>query len=211
MVRRTLAISILLLAVAGCGDAQAKPEDENIYRAKNGVFSCPMPSLAEPGARTDEHFLENAFMVAFSDDFGQLVRIDGERANAPVPDQQEVLEEVLNNIFEGMSLPAFRQAAPTTAVLGRSFQSDFHDGALLVVVSLPGGSSISRSTDGGKLERLDALRSALLFFEGGWFFQVSVQLPPVVGENSPPGSPEAVERLNTLTFDFANSMDIHPN
>ncbi len=209
MVCKRVSIVLVLSLLVGCAPASGQAEVEDLYRAENGVFSCPLPALAEPGARTDEVFLDAAFMVVFTDDFGHLYRIEGEKVESPVPEGATALEVALGNIFEGLVMAGFKIVAPEATVVESASFPDQRGGAFFAVVSLPGASSLSMTKNGGPVERLDALRSSFLFFEAGWFFIVSVQLPPTIGNDEPLHLEESARRLKTMTLDFVESIQVH--
>ncbi len=79
-------------------------------------------------------------MVVFTDDFGKLYRIEGEKVESPVPDDDSELRGVLGNIFDGLVIAGYKAAAPDAAVVEHTYLPDQRGGAFLAVVTLPGAS-----------------------------------------------------------------------
>ena len=198
-----IVLPFLLVSLAACQGSRHGSSTDGTYVAPGGIFSVPIPDLAF-GTRTDDHFVQDAFTVAFSDDLGSLFRLDGIAVGAAGFPETDDREKALVGFFERLSLPGFQQASPSAAAARVQYFPELLGGALLYRVTIPGGSTLQVEENGGPPRRLDSTRAVLVFCQSGKVVQVSTQAVDLPGSLRP--SEEAWQAASASALQFAESI-----
>ena len=152
----------------------------------------------------DHDFSPDGFAVVFTDDFGQLFRIEGAPLGAAALRESDRCKKALTAAFEQFSLPAFRKAVPTARAERQGYLAEVCGGALLYRVELPGGSNLQVQEDDGPPHRLDSTRAVVLFVQNGNLVQVSTQVMVLPGGLRP--AAELWEETKGGAIQFAKSI-----
>lgn len=172
---------ILRLGLVACfaagqsGLAAERAVSGDSYTAPNKQFSCAVASLMHP-ARMQDEFYGDEFSLTFTDDFGQLYRIDGYRQSIPPSIAAlSVGRGRIETFFREVTLPNYLAAVAKARVAEQEFVADLKGGALVVIFWLPGGSTTARMVNGEPAERLDTLRAVVIFAVSDRIIQVDHQ------------------------------------
>src|SRR5580693_4429112 len=76
---RFLGFGLCLLLLVGCSNA---PAPGSVYTSGLGNFTVKVPRFVEPGMKMAQRSDRDLAAVSFSDDMGQLLRIESERTPA---------------------------------------------------------------------------------------------------------------------------------
>lgn len=186
LTRRSLAPGALLLAaLAGCSSGASFQTDGKIvddrYVHPDGLFSVDVPALFAEGMAIRDDYAEQMGSVSFSDDLGQLIRVD--LLIAETEEQRAFLRSMdergdWRTPVEGMrdSTIGSLRAGGIEAILLDQEAVSVGEGrdALHFSLSMPGGSSME-AVSGLERRRLDAYRFCLAFREGQAIYMLSSQ------------------------------------
>ena len=152
-------------------DDEVSDVDGELYESPEGYFTVPIPVEEQKGGKIDEE--EGS--VAFSDDFGILLKIDyfliaGEVAElVESVGEAAYLSSFLNNFIDGAILAKF----PNSKLLHTQSLED--EEAYFAVVDIPAGATISVQKNFGPLTRLNTYRGLLAFIAEDICYTVSSQ------------------------------------
>ncbi|TAG85993.1 MAG: hypothetical protein EAZ09_02885 [Oscillatoriales cyanobacterium] len=184
-------------------DGEVSEEDGELYECPKGYFTVPIPVEEQKGGRIDD---EQEGCVAFSDDFGILLKIDyfpiaGEVAElVESVGEAAYLSSFLNNFIDGAILAKF----PNSKLLHTESLED--EEAYFAVVNLPGGATISVQENLDTVTRLDAYRGFLAFIAEDVCYTVSSQ--KVYQEADELGSLESeVETMMDKILEFIETIE----
>ncbi|MEG4808355.1 tellurite resistance TerB family protein [Microcoleus sp. F8-D3] len=175
------------------------------YVSPEGNFSVPIPVDEERGGKIDDR----ESCVAFSDDFGVLLKID----YFPVAGE---VEETIDSVGEEVYLKSFLNNFVSQAFLANVANSKLlhaeyleDEEAYFAVVDLPAGATISVQENDGSLTRLDAYRGLMAFIADDFCYTVSCQR--VYQEADELGSLESeVEGIMNKIFEFIETIEFGP-
>ena len=185
-------------------DAEEESSQE-LYESPEGNFTVLVPVDPEKGGRINEQ----EGMVGFSDDFGQLLRIDYYPLS---PEEADKLESVgQENYLSAFLLDNYVDEAilahiPDSKVEHKEYLEDTLEGAYFVVVDMPQGSTISRQSNNEIFVRLDALRGLIVLSVDDYLYVVSCQRTFFEGETPAPMEQE-VEGLKKQLLEFLDTME----
>ena len=175
------------------------------YVSPEGNFSVPIPVDEERGGKIDEQ----ETCVAFSDDFGVLLKID----YFPVAGEvEETIESVgeegyLKSFLDNFVSQAILANVPNSKLLHAEYLED--EEAYFVVLDLPAGATISLQANDGSLTRLDAYRGLMAFIADDFCYTVSCQR--IYHEGDELGSLESeVEGIMNKIFEFIETIEFGP-
>ncbi|CDN10874.1 MAG: hypothetical protein HRU34_00260 [Richelia sp.] len=145
-----------------------------IYESPLGNFTVAVPVDVEEGARVNAQ----EGLVSFSDDYGTLLRID----YYPLPPEQMTeieakgKEEYFRSVLLEKYVPQAITANLATATVNYTeYLADVMGGAFFAVVDMPGGSTISKTSNNGSASRLNAHRGLLSFIKNNFFYVLTSQ------------------------------------
>ncbi|MEG4497902.1 tellurite resistance TerB family protein [Microcoleus sp. F10-C6] len=175
------------------------------YVSPEGNFSVPIPVDEQRGGKIDEQ----ESCVAFSDDFGVLLKID----YFPVAGE---VEETIESVGEEAYLKSFLDNFVSQAILANVANSKLlhaeyleDEEAYFVVLDLPAGATISVQENDGPLTRLDAYRGLMAFIADDFCYTVSCQR--IYQEGNELGSLESeVEGIMNKIFEFIETIEFGP-
>jgi hypothetical protein len=175
------------------------------YVSPEGNFSVPIPVDEQRGGKIDEQ----ESCVAFSDDFGVLLKID----YFPVAGE---VEETIESVGEETYLKSFLDNFVSQAILANVANSKLlhaeyleDEEAYFVVLDLPAGATISVQANDGSLTRLDAYRGLMAFIADDFCYTVSCQR--IYQEGDELGSLESeVEGIMNKIFEFIETIEFGP-
>ncbi len=176
--------------------------DGPLYVSPEGNFSVPVPVDEQRGGKVDE----TDGSVAFSDDFGVLLKIDYFQISAEVAKTIESAgEEVyLKSFLHNFISQAILTNIPNSQLLHAEYLED--EEAYFAVLDLPRGATISVEKNGGPLTRLDAYRGIMAFIADDFCYTVSYQR--IYQEGSELGSLESeVEGIMNNIFAFIETVE----
>jgi len=176
--------------------------DGELYVSPEGNFSVPIPVDEERGGRIDEE--EGS--VAFSDDFGVLLKID----YFPIAGE---VEETIESVGEEAYLKSFLDNFVSQAILTKIANSKLlhaeyleDEEAYFAVVDLPAGATMSMQKNQGSVTRLDAYRGLMAFIADDFCYTVSCQR--IYQEGDELGSLESeVEGILNKIFEFIETIE----
>lgn len=183
-------------------DGEVSDVDGELYESPEGYFTVPIPVDPQQGGKVDEQ--EGS--VAFSDDFGVLLKIDYFAIAGEVAEfiesvgEAAYLSSFLNNFIDGAILANL----PNSKLLHTESLED--EEAYFAVVDMPAGASLRVQKNLGPLTRLDAYRGLLAFIAEDVCYTVSFQR---VYENADElGSLESeVEVIMDKILDFIETIE----
>jgi len=175
------------------------------YVSPEGNFSVPIPVDEERGGKIDDQ----ESCVAFSDDFGVLLKID----YFPVVGE---VEETIESVGEEGYLKSFLDNFVSQAILANVANSKLlhaeyleDEEAYFVVLDLPGGATIRVQENDRPLTRLDAYRGLMAFIADDFCYTVSCQR--IYQEGDELGSLESeVEGIMNKIFEFIETIEFGP-
>ncbi|MEG4818245.1 tellurite resistance TerB family protein [Microcoleus sp. K5-D4] len=175
------------------------------YVSPEGNFSVPIPVDEERGGKIDDQ----EGCVAFSDDFGVLLKIDYFAVAGEV-------EKTIESVGEEAYLKSFLDNFVSQAILANVANSKLlhaeyleDEEAYFVVLDLPAGATISVQENEGPLTRLDAYRGLLAFIADDFCYTVSCQR--IYHEGDELGSLESeVEGIMNKIFEFIETIEFGP-
>ena len=185
-------------------------DDEDItnlefYESPLGNFRVIVPVNLQEGARVNSQ----EGLVSFSDDSGTLLRID----YYPFPPEQAATiqntgkEAYFRSILLEKYVPQAITANLATAKVNYTeYLADIMEGALLAVVDMPGGSTISKTNNNGAATRLNAYRG-LLAFNYNDFLYILTSQHTFFAEETPGDIEEEAEEMKEDILDFLDSID----
>jgi hypothetical protein len=180
-----------------------EPADSELYESPLGNFTVPVPTDPEKGGLISSQ--EGS--VAFSDDFGTLLRIDYSPFTAEVGDriqlvgQQEFFKTFLSNYVSEAILAHF----PGSKILWEEYIDDLMHGAYFIAVDMPQGSTISKQTEDGSEVPMNAYRGLVSFIAADFCYTVSAQRHFWDEETPGPLEEEIADIKNSL-FDFLDTI-----
>ncbi|TAF00020.1 MAG: hypothetical protein EAZ79_03950 [Oscillatoriales cyanobacterium] len=184
------------------GEPDFDLEDEPLYLSAQGNFTVSIPVDKQRGGRIDD----GEGYVAFSDDFGVLLKIDYFQTPGEVEKliesagESAYLTSFLNNFIEGEILAKFANSK----FLYTEYLED--EAAYFAVVDLPAGATISVQKNDGPATRLDAYRGFMAFIVDDFCYTVSCQR--VYEDKDELGSFESeVEGIMNKIFDFIETIE----
>ncbi len=184
-------------------DGEFSEEDGELYECPKGYFTVPIPVEEQKGGRIDD---EQEGSVAFSDDFGILLKIDYFPIAGEVAELVESVGELaylssfLNNYIDGAILAKL----PNSKLLHTESLED--EEAYFAVVDIPGGATITVQTDSVPVTRLNAYRGILAFIAEDVCYTVSSQ--KVYQEADELGSLESeVEEMIDKILEFIETIE----
>lgn len=176
--------------------------DGELYVSPEGNFSLPIPVDEQRGGRIDEE--EGS--VAFSDDFGVLLKIDYFPISGEVEAEIESVgeEAYLKYFLDNFICQAILTNVPNSRLLHAEYLED--EEAYFAVFDLPGGATISVKENGGPLTRLDAYRGIMAFIADDFCYTVSCQR--IYQEGNELGSLESeAEGIMNNIFAFIETIE----
>ncbi len=183
-------------------DGELYEEDGELYESPKGYFTVPIPVYEQKGGKIDEE--EGS--LAFSDDFGVLLKIDyfpiaGEVAElVESVGEAAYLSSFLNNYIDGAILAKF----PNSKLLHTESLED--EEAYFAVVDMPGGATISVQEKLDPVTRLNAYRGFLAFIAEDVCYTISSQR--VYQEADELGSLESeVEAMMDKILEFIETIE----
>ena len=183
-------------------DVEESDVEGDLYVSPEGNFSVPIPVAEQRGGRIDEE--EGS--VAFSDDFGVLLKID----YFPIAGE---VEETIESVGEEAYLKSFldnfvSQAILTNIANSKLLHTEYleDEEAYFAVVDLPAGATMSVQKNQGPATRLDAYRGLLAFIADDFCYTVSSQR--IYQEGDELGSIESeVEGILNKIFEFIETIE----
>jgi len=183
-------------------DVEESDVEGDLYVSPEGNFSVPIPVEEQRGGRIDEE--EGS--VAFSDDFGVLLKID----YFPIAGE---VEETIESVGEEAYLKSFldnfvSQAILTNIANSKLLHTEYleDEEAYFAVVDLPAGATMSVQKNQGPATRLDAYRGLLAFIADDFCYTVSSQR--IYQEGDELGSIESeVEGILNKIFEFIETIE----
>ena len=176
--------------------------DGPLYVSPEGNFSVPIPVDEQRGGRIDE---EDG-CVAFSDDFGVLLKIDYfQIAGAAEAEIESAGEEVyLKSFLDNVVSPAIIDKIPKSKLLHAEYLED--EEAYFAVFDLPAGATISVQKDSSPPTRMDAYRGLMAFIADDFCYTVSCQR--IYQEGNELGSIESeVDGIMSNIFAFIETIE----
>ncbi len=173
-----------------------------LYVSPEGNFSVPIPVDEQRGGRIDE---EDG-CVAFSDDFGVLLKIDYfQIAGAAEVEIESAGEEAyLKSFLDNVVSPAILDKVPNSNLLHAEYLED--EEAYFAVFDLPAGATISVEKNSGPLTRMDVYRGFMAFIADDFCYTVSCQR--IYEEGNELGSLESeVEGIMSNIFAFIETIE----
>ena len=198
--RRILFVIFICLIGSGCRARHGNVQN-GAYYAPRHLFELPLPRLL-PGGRIDDMFSPEGFTDVFTDDFGQLYRIDGTLVEVAHFRPELGRNAALESAFEHFSMSIYRKAVPTATFKRMSDVPDLFDGAVIFKVLLPGGSNLQVTENGGAPHRMDSTRAVVVFVTKNHFMQVSAQAPPLAQQTAD----EIWKEANDSAIKFAQTI-----
>ena len=195
-------IEDVILAYSGEAEWEDSDVDGPLYVSPEGNFSVPVPVDEQRGGKVDE----KDGSVAFSDDFGVLLKIDYFQISGEVAETIESAgEEVyLKSFLHNFINQAILTNVPNSKLLHTEYLED--EEAYFAVLDLPRGATISVEKNGGPLTRLDAYRGIMAFIADDFCYAVSYQR--IYQEGSKLGSLESeVEGIMNNIFGFIETVE----
>ncbi len=187
-------------------------DDEDIlnlefYESPLGNFTVVVPVDLQEGARVNSQ----EGLVSFSDDSGTLLRID----YYPFPPEQAAAiqttqkEEYFRSILLEKYIPQAIIANLAAAKVNYTeYLADIMEGALFAVVDMPGGSTISKTSNNGAAHRLNAYRGLLAFTYNDFLYVLTSQ-HTFFAEETPGDIEEEAEEIKEDILDFLDSIDFN--
>ena len=183
-------------------DEEVSDVDGELYESPEGYFTVPIPVDPQQGGKIDEQ----QGCVAFSDDFGVLLKIDyfpiaGEVAElVESVGEAAYLSSFLNNFIDG----AILAKVPNSKLLHTESLED--EEAYFAVVDMPAGATISVQDNLGPVTRMNAYRGFLAFIAEDICYTVSSQR--IYQEADEQGSLESeVEVIMDKILDFIETIE----
>lgn len=183
-------------------DEEVSDVDEQLYESPEGYFSVPIPVEEQKGGKIDEE--EGS--VAFSDDFGILLKIDyfpiaGEVAElVESVGEAAYLSSFLNNFIDGAILAKF----PNSKLLHTESLED--EEAYFAVVDIAAGATISVQKNLDSVTRLNFYRGLLAFIAEDVCYTISSQR--IYQEADELGSLESeVEAMMDKILEFIETIE----
>jgi hypothetical protein len=183
-------------------DEEVSDVDEQLYESPEGYFSVPIPVEEQKGGKIDEE--EGS--VAFSDDFGILLKIDyfpiaGEVAElVESVGEAAYLSSFLNNFIDGAILAKF----PNSKLLHTESLED--EEAYFAVVDIAAGATISVQKNLDSVTRLNSYRGLLAFIAEDVCYTISSQR--IYQEADELGSLESeVEAMMDKILEFIETIE----
>ncbi len=176
--------------------------DGPLYVSPEGNFSVSIPVDEQRGGKIDE---EDG-SVAFSDDFGVLLKIDyfliADAAEAEIESAGE--EVYLKSFLDNFISQAILDKVPNSKLLHAEYLED--EEAYFAVLDLPAGATISGEKNSGPLTRIDAYRGLMAFIADDFCYTVSCQR--IYEEGNELGSLESeVEGIMNNIFAFIETIE----
>ncbi len=176
--------------------------EEPLYLSAKGNFTVSIPVDKERGGRIED----GDGYVAFSDDFGVLLKIDYLQISGDIEEFIESAGELaylrpfLNNFIEQTILDKFANSD----LLYTEYLED--EQAYFAVVDLPGGATLSVQNNDDQVTALDAYRGFMAFIVDDFCYTVSCQR--VYQDKDELGSLESeVEGIMNNIFDFIETIE----
>ena len=176
-----------------------------LYVSPESNFSVLIPVDEAKGGRIDEE----EGCVAFSDDFGILLKIDYFPIAGEVEEliesagESPYLTSFLNNFIDGEILTKF----PKSKLLYTEYLED--EEAYFAVVDLPAGATLSVQENDDSLTRLDAYRGFMAFIAEDFCYTISCQR--IYQDKQELGSLESeVEDMMNKIFEFIETVEFSP-
>lgn len=176
--------------------------EEPLYLSAKQNFTVSIPVDKERGGRIDD----GDGYVAFSDDFGVLLKIDYLQISAEV-------EKSIESAGERFYLTSFLDQFIHDRILARFANSKLlyteyleDEEAFFAVVDLPGDDPLSGQKHDGEVTRVDAYRGLMAFIVDDFCYTVSCQ--QVYENKDEVGSLESeVEKIMNKIFDFIETIE----
>ena len=175
------------------------------YVSPEGNFSVPVPVDDQRGGKIDDQ----EGCVAFSDDFGVLLKIDYFPVLGEVEETIESVGEegYLKSFLDNFVSQAILANVPNSKLLHAEYLED--EEAYFVVLDLPAGATLSVQKNEGPLTRLDAYRGLMAFIADDFCYTVSCQR--IYQEGDELGSLESeVEGIMNKIFEFIETIEFGP-
>ena len=195
-------IEDVIAAYSGESEGEESDLDGPLYVSPEGNFSVPIPVDEQRGGRIDE---EDG-CVAFSDDFGVLLKIDYfQIAGAAEAEIESAGEEVyLKSFLDNVVSPAIIDKIPKSKLLHAEYLED--EEAYFAVFDLPAGATISVQKDSSPPTRMDAYRGLMAFIADDFCYTVSCQR--IYQEGNELGSIESeVDGIMSNIFAFIETIE----
>ena len=176
--------------------------EEPLYLSAKGNFTVSIPVDKERGGRIDD----GDGYVAFSDDFGVLLKIDYLQISGEV-------EKLIESAGERAYLTSFLDKFIDDRILARFANSKLlyteyleDEEAYFAVVDLPGDDTLSVQKNDDQVTRVDAYRGFMAFIVDDFSYTVSCQ--QVYQNKAELGSLESeVEGIMNKIFDFIETIE----
>ncbi|WP_017715710.1 hypothetical protein [Kamptonema formosum] len=180
-----------------------EPADTELYESPAGNFTVPVPTDPEKGGSISAQ----DGSVAFSDDFGTLLRIDYTPFTLKVGDRIQLVgrEEFFKTFLTHYVSQAILAYFPGSQILGEEYIDDLMDGAYFIAADMPQGSTISKQTGDGSEVRMNAYRGFVCFIAAGFVYTVSDQRH-FWDEETPGPLAEEIEDIKNSLFDFIDTI-----
>ena len=177
--------------------------DGPLYVSPEGNFSVPIPVDEQLGGRIDD---EEKGSVAFSDDFGVLLKIDYFPIAGEVKARTESVgeEASLKFFLDNYVSQAILATVANSKLLHAEYLED--EEAYFAVVDMPAAATISVQRNFGPLTKLDAYRGLMAFIADDFCYTISCQR--IYTEGNELGSLESeVEGIMNKIFAFIETIE----
>jgi len=191
-----------VIAAYSQAEGEESDVDGELYVSPEGNFSVPIPVDEQQGGRIDEE----EGCVAFSDDFGVLLKIDYFPIAGEVEETIESVgeEAYLKSFLDNFVSPAIVTNVANSKLLHAEYLED--EEAYFAVFDLPAGATLSVQENDGPVTRLDAYRGLMAFIADDFCYTVSCQR--IYQEGDELGSLESeVEGIMNKIFEFIETIE----
>ena len=191
-----------VIAAYSQAEGEESDVDGELYVSPEGNFSVPIPVDEQQGGRIDEE----EGCVAFSDDFGVLLKIDYFPVAGEVEETIESVgeEAYLKSFLDNFVSPAIVTNVANSKLLHAEYLED--EEAYFAVFDLPAGATLSVQENDGPVTRLDAYRGLMAFIADDFCYTVSCQR--IYQEGDELGSLESeVEGIMNKIFEFIETIE----
>ncbi len=164
----------------------------NVYfsKSKKFPFSFEVPSLVHPGAEINDTYFKNGGRVSFSDDIGNLIRIDFVSKKAYF--KEDMTD---SDIVQIMDYFMYKELYEPTKMDIKMISKSIIDDKLFVVFNFPKGSTMSSNG-----QRVNAIRGSLCFVREGVVFMLTRQSSERLAGNRAYNDTQAIKE--ELLHDF---------
>lgn len=180
-----------------------EPADTELYESPTGNFRVPVPTDPEKGGSLSSQ----EGYVAFTDDFGTLLRIDYTPFNAALGERLDLVgpEEFFKKFLTNYVSVAILEKFAGSKILGEEYIGDLMGGAYFIAVDMPQGSTISKQTSDDAEVPMNACRGLVSFIAADFIYIVSAQRH-FWDEETPGPIEEEIEDIKNSIFDFIDTI-----